>query len=113
MNLTTIELIKQEIINQVTKQLAKINLSYQADYQFQSFDDESISKLLNYDNNGNATINLTIKALATSTKVIGTNTITIINNINYDPKTVVDLSNVKFVTQQFNFSNFTIEQLKT
>lgn len=65
-----------------------------------------------YDSEGNATIDLNINALATSTKAIGTNTIKIINNTHYDPKTVIDLSIVKFAIRQFNFSRFTIEQLK-
>lgn len=114
MNLTTVELIKQEIINQVQKQLTNANLIYGIDYEFYPFDDESIKKLLDYDNNGNATINLTINALATSTKAIGSKTIKIINNIHYDPDNVVDLSKIEFTPamQPFSFHNFTIEHLK-
>lgn len=33
--------------------------------------------------------------------------------IPYDPKTVIDLSSVNFAIQEFNFSDFNIEQLKS
>lgn len=114
MNLTTVELIKQEIINQVRKQLSGVDLIYTADYQFYPFDDESINKLLDYDSSGNATINLMIKALTTSTKAIGSKTIKIINNTHYDPDNVVDLSKIEFTPamQPFSFHDFTVEQLK-
>lgn len=112
MNLTTVDLIKQEIIKQVKEQLARTDLIYDVDYQLKPFDNETLKNLLNYDSAGNATIDLNINALATSTKAIGTNTIKIINNTHYDSKTVIDLSTVKFAIRQFNFSSFTIEQLK-
>jgi len=114
MNLTTVELIKQEIINQIRNQLANVDLVYTVDYEFYPFDDESINKLLDYDSSGNATINLTINALATSTKTIGSKTIKIINNIHYDPNNVVDLSKIEFTPamQPFSFHDFTVEKLK-
>lgn len=114
MNLTTVELIKQEIINQIRNQLANVDLVYTVDYEFYPFDDESITKLLDYDSSGNATINLTINALATSTKTIGSKTIKIINNIHYDPNNVVDLSKIEFTPamQPFSFHDFTVEKLK-
>lgn len=114
MNLTTVDLIKEEIIKQVKKQLTGIDLIYQADYEFYPFDDESIRKLLDYDSNDNATINLTINALATSTKAIGSKTIKIINNTHYDPDNVVDLSKIEFkpAMEPFSFDNFTVKQLK-
>ncbi len=113
MNLTTVDLIKQEIIKQVKEQLVQADLIYDVDYQLKPFDNETLKNLLNYNNASNATIDLNINALATSTKVFGTNTIKIINNTHYDPKTVIDLSTVKFAIRQFNFSSFTVEQLKT
>lgn len=114
MNLTTIELIKEEIIRQIRENLNKFDLIYTLDYVFYPFDDESINKLLDYDSNGNATINLTVSALSTSTKVIGSKTIKIINNIHYDPNNVVDLSKIEFFPEMapFSFHNFTIEQLR-
>jgi len=114
MNLTTIELIKEEIIRQIRENLNKFDLIYTLDYVFYPFDDESINKLLDYDSNGNATINLTVSALSTSTKVIGSKTIKIINNTHYDPNNIVDLSKIEFFPEMapFSFHNFTVEQLR-
>lgn len=113
MNLTTIDLIKQEIIKQVKEQLIWTDLIYDVDYQLKPFDNETLKNLLNYDSPGNATIDLNIKVLATLTKAIDTNTIKIINNMHYNSKTVINLSTVKFAIRQFNFSSFTVGQLKT
>ncbi|MBE4704428.1 Mbov_0399 family ICE element protein [Spiroplasma platyhelix] len=112
MNLTSVDLIKEEIIKQVQSQLAKTSLIYQEDYQFKSFGDDRIKELLDYDSEGDATIELDISALTTSTRAIGSNTIKVKNNIHYDPDRVFDLSKIKpwFYTQ--NFSELTIEQLR-
>lgn len=80
MNLTTVDLIRQEIIKQVQSQLTRTKLVYNVDYELKPFDETTLKKLLTYDAEGNSTINLNINALATSTKAIGSNTITIINN---------------------------------
>lgn len=115
MNLTTVDLIKEEIKKQVKKQLTKsgaTNLVYDEDYQFQPFDNETIAKLLDYDSAGSAMIDLNINALATSTKAIGSNKIIIINNTHFDPDKVFDLSTINPWSYTQNFSQLTVEKLK-
>ncbi|MGL5268890.1 MAG: Mbov_0399 family ICE element protein, partial [Spiroplasma sp.] len=37
----------------------------------------------------------------------------VINNTHYNPDTVIDLSKIKFQNQRWNFSEFSVDQLKT
>lgn len=115
MNLTDIELIKAEIKKQVRQQLTKYGakaLIYDEDYELKPFDNESVKKLLDYDNEGNATVTLSINALATSVNAIGTKEISIRNNIHYDPDQVFDLAKINPWSYTQNFSQLTINQLK-
>lgn len=111
MNKSSVDEIRKEIINQIQERLNRTDLIYDVDYELKPFDDASLKKLLLYDSKGSATINLTIIALDTSTRLIGTNTIKIINNINYDSTKVIDLKKINFETQRFDFNNFTVNKL--
>lgn len=112
MNMTTIELIKQELVRQIKEKTKGTKLVYNEDYHFDQFDDSVLSKLLEYDNNGIAKINLSISALPTSTRAIGTKSFVVVNNLNFDPDHVVDLDQIKFAPYTANFSEFTVEQLR-
>lgn len=112
MNKDNVNEIREEIKKQVQEQLEDSKLVYGEDYELKPFDDDRLNQLLNYDSNGNAMMTLTISALATSVAVIGSNTIEVMNNLNYDPDKVVDLKNIKFDTKRYNFSEFTVDQLR-
>lgn len=112
MNLTTVDLIKEEIIRQIKNQLSKTNLEYIDDYEFNPFDDKSIEQLLNYDSEGNAEMSLNIKATSTSTKAIGENSFNVVNNTHFDPNEVFDLSSIEPWTIIKNFSERTIAELR-
>lgn len=112
MNLIAIDLMREEIIEQVKKQLVSTNLIYNEDYELTPFDDAKIKELLNYDSKGSAATDLNIKALATSTKAIGSNTIRVINNIHYDRDQVFDLASIAPWSFRQNFSQLSVQQLK-
>lgn len=116
MNKANIADIKDEILhgaNGIIKQLSKYKLEYEIDYQIVDLELKAKELLNGYHNSGQAVVKLTIKALDTSTKASGiSNPIQVRNSKTYDPNNAVDLSNINFDAYRYNFSPFTIEQLK-
>lgn len=111
MNYTSFNKIRNDIINNVSKQLQKYNLEYNHDYQIINFE-LSLNQLLQFDFNNNSQITLNISALATSTKARNSNVIKVRNSKAYDSDKIIDLAKIKFDLYQFNFSKFEVEQLQ-
>lgn len=111
MNTNEINMVRNNIITSVTKQLSNYQLEYNLDYQINNLETNLI-KLLDFDHSGNAIVKLTISSLDTSIKTRNSTTITVRNSKHYDPNKVTDLSKIKFDCYQYNFSQFTIEQLR-
>ncbi|WHQ37369.1 hypothetical protein [Spiroplasma sp. SV19] len=57
-------------------------------------------------------LKINIKALATSTLLIGNANVQVRNSSSYNPDLVSDLSKIKFKDYDFNFKEFTIDELR-
>ncbi|WP_308149669.1 Mbov_0399 family ICE element protein [Spiroplasma sp. AdecLV25b] len=115
MNLTTIDLIRNEIVFQINKALNKYYLVNNIDYEIKPLDNTSLKQLLNFKTVGDiqeAKMTISINSLDTSSRAIGNTTIKFINSPQYNPKTVVDLSSIKMQTWEYNFKTFSITKMR-
>lgn len=110
-NSNDIIFIKNNIIFNINKQLEKYQLKPEIDFQIIDLEKE-INNILNYDDKGNAFVNLKINAVDNSLKARNNTVVSIRNSKNFDVNKIIDLSKIKFGDYQYNFSSFTSKQLK-
>jgi len=115
MNLTTVDLLRHQIVFAIIKLLNHYQLVNNSDYEIKPLDDTSLQQLLQFKTVSDiqiATLMININSITTSTRAIGNTTIKIKNSPQYDPKHVIDLSNIKLQTWEYDFHNFTIDQIR-
>ncbi|WP_342276689.1 hypothetical protein [Spiroplasma endosymbiont of Nebria brevicollis] len=122
MNAKDIKTIRDKINKYVWQEINKISLLaiINKDYIIQIYknqqwqkltDDDLIELITNQQEQTKATI-IRIKALNTSTILIGeTNQFKVINNLNYDESKVIDLSKIKYQNQEYNFKDKTKDNI--
>ncbi len=122
MNQTTDEGIKKKIHDAVEKYMTSISSDfiYNTDYIITNSANGTIPlEQLNVvdleqtiTNNYSASGSLVIKSLATSTKLIGTKSFDILNSAIVQENKVLDLSQVTFQDEEYNFSNLSISSFE-
>lgn len=110
-NNSDINLLREEIVNKITTKLNDYQLIYQVDYQIDDLE-ANLKKLIEYQEGHDVSVTLNISALETSIKARNSRQIRVRNSRDYHPEDVIDLSKLKLSSYRYDFSQFSIEELR-